>query len=100
MPMPLVAPRPSFAPPASTELRLGAPLLAQEASYLAASARISSLSWSSIVPSRRDAATVWLYSIAQAPPCRRKDAHVAGSKTGHGEESRCRAVTRLSGGHF
>jgi hypothetical protein len=41
---PFVAPSPSL----STESRLGAPLLAQEASYLAASARISSLSLSSI----------------------------------------------------
>jgi hypothetical protein len=40
MPMPLVAPMP-FLP---SDVRLGAPLLAQEASYLAASAKMSSLS--------------------------------------------------------
>src|SRR4051812_4313089 len=72
MPMPLVAPKPSLLPDASTELRLGAPLLAQEASYLAASARISSLSLSSIAHE----ATVWLYSIAQASCPGRAAPHV------------------------
>src|SRR5450830_599454 len=56
MPMPVVAPKPSL----PIESRLGAPLLAQEASYLAASARISSLSVNSIAHPY----TVFLYSIS------------------------------------
>src|SRR5690606_34813847 len=56
MPMPLVEPMPSL----PLELRFGAPLLAQEASYLAASARMVSLSISCMA---RDIDTVFIYSI-------------------------------------